>query len=1139
MRRYVLLLLSPVLALCQNISGSISGGVTDSLGAPFAGVEVSIASAQTGFSRGGVTNASGYFSFPDLAPAVYALSISAPGFKRYSQSGIQISSGEQRALGVIRLQLGEVSDSITVTAEAAPVTLGSGERAGVMTSSDLEHMALRGRDLMDAVGLLPGVVDTSDSREAPSADSIGNIYILGGRSNQKNMTIDGVSNLDTGSNGSVHSMPSMDSVGEVKVLMSNYAAEYGRNSGGSITVITKGGGKQVHGSAGWYHRHENYSANEYFANRNGLARQPYRYNIAGYTLSGPVTIPGRFNRHREKVFFFFSQEFQRQVVDFGSRTVRVPTALERAGDFSQSFDVNSRVIPVYDPLDNQRQFPGNRIPASRHTGIGRRVLNLFPLPNFIDPAPSRRDQWNYLSALSGPYPRRTEIARLDYAPLRNTVLYLRLNHSIEEQHPPFGVWVNGSLNYPLTPIVYRRPGLGATLHGTVTLSPTWFSESIFGVSQNKLYYYPEFPERVSRKATGIEVPQWNPDLNPEGYLPNMSFSSVPNYANPSMSNGIPYYNSNTIFSLVQNLSKVAGRHVYKLGLYFERTRKDQSASVATRGTVSFDRDRNNPLDTNYAYSNALLGVYASYSEATARPQGQFRFSNLEWYAQDAWRVRPRLLVDYGVRFYHDMPQYDARLQLASFVPSLFDPTRAPVLLRPGFDAGGKKVAVDSLSGATYSEGLIGTYVPGVGNPSIGMAVGGRGGLPRGLYSTPAVSLAPRLGLAWDPFGQGRTAIRGGGGVFFDRIQGNPTMGTLANPPTIYTPTVFFGSLDKLADTGGRWILAPSGTVTSLLGRHTLPTVYNYSLGLQQQVKRNMILDVSYVGAVSRHFLWERNINPVPIGATHLDKHPENKDPTANRALPTNFLRPYQGYGNINLFEFASTSSYNSLQVAFDRRLSGGLQAGVAYTWSKTLGSAATDTTTVSSFFAPRERNYGLLNYDRRHVLSLRYYWALPRPGKASGHRGLGRLTDGWELSGISRFMSGAPFTPGYSLVSGVDITGTPSESARVVVVDPRADPVQRFTAPQRGMFGNAGVGVLTGPGVNNWDISLYRQFRLAERRTAQLRFETYNTFNHTQFRTLSTTARFDPQGAQVDPLFLEPTESRGPRRIQLALRVNW
>jgi hypothetical protein len=1128
----------------QNISSSLSGTVVDQTGAVLAGAILDVVDAANGFSRNGITNESGFFSLPDLRPGVYSVTINTPGFKKYQQNLIELTSGQQRSLGTIRLSVGDTAESVTITAEAAVVQLGSSERGGTLSGKELSEMALRGRDFFDAIGLLPGITDVSDVRDAPGADSVGGIHIAGGRSNSKNVTIDGVTNLDTGSNGSLHNTPSLDSIGEVKVLMSNYAAEYGRNSGGAITVITRGGGKKFHGSFGAYWRHESLSANDYFNNRNGIPRPPYRYNIGSYTLSGPLYIPGKLTRYRNKVFFFWSQEFQKQrVVSGAARTVRVPTQLERAGDFSQSFDTGNRLIPVFDPEANQTAFPGNRIPASRFNAIGQNVLKLFPLPNFVDPAVTRRNQWNYISNLSGDFVRHSEVARVDVALKKNMQTYLRLNNSFEDQAPPYGIWVNGSVNYPLTNIVYQRPGRGINLFNTFTLSPSFFAETIFGISQNKLYFYPQNEDAVKRSSTGINIAQWNPDLNPEGFIPNMTFASVPNYANPSLNNGIPYYNSNTIFSLVQNFSKIWRTHTVKFGAYLERTRKDQSASVATRGTLSFDRDRNNPLDTNYAYANALLGNYLSYTEANARPQGQYRFTNLEFFLQDAWRANRRLLIDYGIRVYMDQPQYDARNQLASFNPAAYDPNRAPVLLRPHL-VGNARRAIDPVSGKIYPEGFIGTFAPGVGNPAEGSLVGGVNGVARAIYTQPYVMFAPRIGLAWDPFGKQRTAIRAGGGVFFDRIQGNPAMGLLGNPPTIFNPTVFYGRLDTLSETQGGGILAPSATVTSMIGRQQPPTTYNFSVAVQQQVTKTMMAELSYVGSITNHALWQRNINPVPLYANHLDTNPQNRDLTITTraaALPANFLRPYQGYGNINLFEFGSNSSYHSLQSSAGQRFRSGITWNVAYTFSKVLGTSSTDTSTVSPFFAPRNRNYGPLSFDRTHVFNFRYTMKIPGLGKKLHNRYLGLVTDGWDLAGISRAQSGAPFTPGYTVTNGVDITGSPSEGARLNIISPDAPLNERFAAPVRGDIGNIGANTLRGPGFFNWDISTYKNFSFKEGRKIQLRLETYNTFNQAQFSATSNTARFNTPGAtlQEDPLFLEPTAARSPRRLQVALRFDW
>lgn len=1130
--------LGGVAAHAQNVSSGVNGTVMDASDAVIMGAQVAIIQVGTGFTRNMTSNESGYFSFPDLTPGTYELNVTMNGFKRWRQDEIKLNSGEQRSIPKVILQLGETAETVTVEASAAQVQLGSSEKSGSITQEDLQDLALRGRDVMDALAILPGVVDLSDGRDAPSNNSTNEIYLAGGRSNAKNVSIDGVTILDTGSNGGVHSMPSMDSVGEVKVLLSNFAAEYGRNSGGAITVITRGGDKKFHGSAAWYHKHETFAANNFFNNQRGLDRPPYRYNIGSYTFSGPVYMPGKWNQDRKRLFFFWSQEFQVQRADYGSRTVTVPTEMERNGDFSQSRDTNGRLRVVRDPNTervgtalNKSPFPNNVIPRSRLNPVGQSILRLFPLPNFVDPNPTRVNQWNYIALQSGSYPRRTEIVRLDYQALRNLQVNLRLNNTKDQQESPWGLWVNGGVNIPLTPILFKQPGKGATLRTTWTVSPTMFNELTFGVSQNHLWYYPVNPEAVNRQARGINVPQWNSGLNDGNYIPNMNFGGVQNAASVNMSDGVPYDNMNLIFSLVENFSKIWKTHTFKVGLYYERTRKDQSANAATRGTLDFGVSQLNDFDSNFAYSNAVLGSYQFYSEANARPRGYYFFRNLEVYAQDAWRVKPNLMLDYGVRFYMNPPTSDRRNQLHTFLPSAYDAAKAPVLLRPAFDANRRTVAIDPTTGRTFPEGFIGTYAPGVGIPAIGM-VGPGNGIPDGLYSIPAVSFAPRFGFSWDPFRKGRTAIRGGGGIFFDRIQGNMTYNMLPNPPSIFTPTVYYGTLDALADTAGSAVLAPSATVRAIYGENPMPTTYNYSLGIQQQVGRSLLIDVSYVGSISRHQLWSRNINPVPIYATHLEKNPQNASPVRPAsALPNNFLRPYQGYADILLYEFASTSNYNSVQARVTQRWKRNLNWGLSYTFGKALGSSPNDGFAVSPFFSPRDWNYGVLTYDRSHVVAANYSYTVPWKN---------RLLKGWQVSGIMRGQSGAPFTPGYTLINGADITGSASLTARLVVTDSNGPIESRFRAPIRGEFGNLGTNTLRHPGFFNFDTSLFRNFKW-ERFSTQLRFETYNTLNHTQFATVSTGTRWETAGAreQVDPLFLEPLTSRQPRKVQIALRVNW
>ncbi|HEV3144256.1 MAG TPA: carboxypeptidase-like regulatory domain-containing protein, partial [Gemmataceae bacterium] len=817
MKTLFMALLLPVWLAAQNTSCSLSGTVHDAAGGVIPNVKVTLTGEANGFVRTVKTTNEGFFSFPDLTPATFTLSLEATGFKTYRQTGIMIGADERRSLGQIKMDVGQVTDSVTVSAEAVNVELATGERSGTLTGSQLDEIALRGRDVFDAVSLMAGVVDTSDGRDAPGPSSISNIYIMGGRNDAKNMTVDGVTNLDTGSNTTVHSMPSMDSVAEIKVLMTAYSAENGRNPS-SVNVITRGGQRQFHGTASYFFRNEDLNANDYFSNLAGRPVPKYRYNIGSYTFGGPVIIPGHPSVRR-RLFFFWSQEFQRTVANYGVKTVMVPTAAERKGDFSQSYTTAG--IPggfhVNDPLASKAQFPGNIIPANRMTPIGQAILNIFPLPNYEDPNPANKYQYNYYANYSEPYPRRTETARVDWSPRDNWQLYLSVSNNADSQEVPYSAgnagWVAGSLNFPLVPISYQQPGRLATLHSTNVISPNTFNEASLAASQNQLTYGPLDPSLVDRTKLGITLAQRNPALNTLNAIPDMSFGGIQNAANPSMSDGTPYFNQNTIFSFIDNVSKVWGTHSLKMGVYYEHTQKVQSAGPPIRGSISFNQDGNNPLDANNAWGTALLGNYDSYAEATGRPQGNWKFTNTEWFIQDTWRAMRNFSLDYGVRFYHDPPQFDARKQLSSFSPNAYNPATAPTLLRP-VKVNGTNYAQDPVTGALFGTGLVGTFAPGRGDPADGMLIGGKNGVPNGLFTVPAVGIGPRLGFAWDPFGNAKTAIRGGAGMYLDRIEGNPVM-NLLGPPAYFSPTQYYGTFSDISAAAASGFLAPTGTVYSL------------------------------------------------------------------------------------------------------------------------------------------------------------------------------------------------------------------------------------------------------------------------------------------------------------------------------------
>jgi hypothetical protein len=537
----------------------------------------------------GASNADGYFAFPDLQIGSYSLAVELAGFKAYRQHGIELTAGQIRSVGELRLSVGDVTESVTVESDIAFVSLASGEKSGVLTNSDLENTAIRGRDYLDMLRLQPGVVDESDGREAPGPDGIRNLYINGARENQKNITIDGVTSMDSGSNSTTHTAPTLGTIAEVKVLTSAYQAEYGRAVGGTIIVTTRGGGRQYHGSGFWSHRHEEFNANDFFNNQRGVQKSPYRFNLAGWNLGGPVWPK---NRSNSRLFFFFSQEFTRQRVNYPLQQVRMPTAREREGDYTQTLDLNQRLVTVYDPATNT-PLPGNLLPANRINKTGQALLNILPMPNYADPVASRAVQWNYLSQTSGAYPRRQDAVRMDWSPTEKWQGYFRYTQDIDEQHPPYSVWINGGLNFDLSPLTFRQPGRGMVLAATRPITPTWFSETRLGYSMNRLTSSPDLPDKISKSKLGLDLPQWRPALNPSGFIPNVTFGGLGTSPNMSMNTAMPYKNVNHIFSATQNFSKISGTHTVRTGVYVERTRKDQIQGTNTRGSMSFSDDANN------------------------------------------------------------------------------------------------------------------------------------------------------------------------------------------------------------------------------------------------------------------------------------------------------------------------------------------------------------------------------------------------------------------------------------------------------------------------------------------------------------------------------------------------------------------
>ncbi len=945
----------------QNVSSSLTGVLVDSSGAAIPGAELTVVNQATGASLKAKTGTDGGFTFPNLLAGRYTFSAKITGFKTLETKDINITSGEIRSLGNLAMQVGEVRESISVEAAAVAVQTSSSEKSGLVTGSQLNDIAVRGRDFFTYLATIPGVVDNfSQRRETASPDAIRGTFINGGRENQKNFNVDGVTAMDTGSNSTIHFQPNMDAISEVKVMTSNYQAEFGRNGSGVITVITKGGSRDFHGSAYYFYRHESMNANSFFNNRTATKKAPYRYRINGYSIGGPVFIPKTFNTTRDKLFFFWSQEYVGMRRDYGTRFVNMPSAIERNGDFSNSRDTNGALILVRDPL-SAVNFPGNVIPSPRFSALGRSMLSFFPTPNYTDPDPSLVFQRNYRSQYSGAYPKRQDMIRFDGNFWSSLQFYYRFLRDKDEQDTPYGMWVNGGLNYALTPTRFGQPGKGHVMRLNKIFSPTFINEFTFGKSFNRLYFKPVDETAMTRAKVGNPAQWYKDDYIAESYAPNIIFGGQPsNPVNFSWGN-IPYTNYNNVYSFVDNVTMIRGSHTIKVGAYIERTGKFQVGGGNYRGNFNFSRDTNNPFDSNHSFANALLGNFQSYSEATKRVDGDWWFWNAEWYIQDNWRVNKRLSVDYGMRVYHLPPMIDKNLTLSSFDPGLYSRSKVASLYMPAINPQGRRVAQNPLTGEYAAAPLIGLFVPGSGQTAPGMKTGGVDGVPGGLYDAPKTAWGPRVGFALDVFGNGRTALRGGFGMFKDRLQGNPTFNLNGQPPVAFSPTLWYGDLATYASSPGA--IGPSGS-NMLSGYNDQATTLNFSLGLQQQIW-GTVLDASYVGSQARHQMASLNINPIAMYARF---DPKNFDPTrAGLPLPDVFIRPYFGHNDINYRYNGVSSGYNSFQFSANRRFTRGLQFGVAYTWSRTMGVANDDTSGLSPYFPWSTRNYGPLSFDRRQM----------------------------------------------------------------------------------------------------------------------------------------------------------------------------
>ncbi len=1131
--------------ICASLTyaqtGTIQGTLVDPSGAAIRGAKIAATDQRKSVTvREVVTADQGGFQLGNIQPGLYTLKFTAAGFKTLTRTDVQLDQNQNLNFGNVTLEVGATTDSITVEAEVPLVETSTANKSFTITSKQVTDLSLNGRDFQSLMRTLPGVVsnDRTDFRLAFNNTDAFNVNGLRGSNN--NVFLDGAINTDVGANDGQFTQVSLDAVGEFKVQTSTFNAEYGRNPGIMISVNTKSGGKNFHGTLYEFGRNNALDARQPF-DRSGTT-QKLRFNQFGANIGGPLVIPKISSRKDPKLFFFFNYEKTLATRPSGGAFVDLPhpdvltgdlSRLYRAGNIltAQGVDTGYRIGQVFQPGSLVREaggriiggqpYIGNIIPRNQWSNNTPAFLKVIGGAQYAGTVPNPNVPETVRSFFQDTYKFNKEgkVLRLDYTISDRANFFFRW--ADDANHEEQGLGIFASTPYPVFPQFRRKPGSSWSYNLVNVISPTTTNEFIF--SYNRLTQLVDVQESANkalydRTSLGFTFPEFFPAANLRNRFPrfNCGIGSC-NY--PGFAAG--WLSEAKQFTWTDNLTKNMGKHTLKFGAFFNMNLNGQQPSWTDAMNFNFGDSPDNPLSTGNTFANLLVGNYTSVNQANGRFFGTFRFFGVEGYAQDSWRVNKKLTIEAGLRWVFLGPTYT----YGTFLQNYFDPRE----YKPANAA-----RIDINPGLT-----LGTIVPGVGNPFNGMVEEGKGSLPLGGVKHRKNNFGPRFGFAYDPFGDGKTAIRGGFGMFYERIRQNSSnFDGLGNPPLTFQPTVYAGRVDQINTNliaGGR--RAPVGIV-GIDAEGQIPTVYSWSFGIQRELGARTSIDVSYIANRGRFLQYRRDLNQLPLGTTLQPGVLTGVNGVSNA------LRPYLGYSNVNFAEFGATSNYNALQARVTRRFAKSFTGNFNYTWSKAQGVNENDSQALAYSF-DRKREYGLLNFDRKQIVTMDFIYELPK--LANGNAFVKAVTNGWQVNGIVRYWGGTPLTitsngnpgtlgggPRANYIGGTDIKNpNPSELDYFNVF--------AFARPLEGSLGNTGEGIIRGPNIQQWDVSMIKTTTFFERVNVQLRFETFNTFNHTQWAGINTGLNVpNPNTAPTAATrgtFGQVNSTRDPRTIQLGIKV--